>query len=337
MNSFDEYHGEKNRQRMKQEAEDELVNSSVDDGKDVGEKSTIASKLNNGKSIAADNNSTPDVFCIPTKDSPALTTSSTSDPTNSSTTNKNVNDKGKLMELFEVQLLVLSCIGLDILFSVAELIMTYNTESFLPLSTHMSLLRAIQSFTGFTLFFFLLEICTLMITFKGEFFVHVGYLLDTVIVATCIFCEIDGWGKEIRMLNFLRVWRLIRLVQSMMSEVRNEHEDTKSVLRLEQSKVKEAVAEKAILQDSLKRELEARRRVETMLRGYKDEVETLSEALKIAAIDVAEAAQQQLMEDDGVFVDDEDDEFFDDGSEGKKKKSQGSTFVVNSDGTFEKR
>ena len=74
-----------------------------------------------------------------------------------------------------------------------------------------------------------------------------------------------------------------------------------------------------------------------MLRGYKDEVETLSEALKIAAIDVAEAAQQQLMEDDGVFVDDEDDEFFDDGSEGKKKKSHGNTFVVNSDGTFEKK
>ncbi|GMI12610.1 hypothetical protein TrLO_g13012 [Triparma laevis f. longispina] len=287
--------------------------------------------INSQISIAADKKDDP-IFCIPTKDSPPLT----SPPKSSSSSAQSANDKGKLMELFEVQLLVLSCIGLDILFSVVELIMTYNTESFLPLSTHMSLLRAIQSFTGFTLFFFLLEICTLMVTFRGEFFVHVGYLLDTTIVATCVFCEIDGWGKEIRMLNFLRVWRLIRLVQSMMNEVRNEHEDTRSVLRLEQTKIKEAVAEKAILQDSLKRELEARRRVETMLRGYKDEVETLSEALKIAAIDVAEAAQQQLMEDDGVF--DEDDEFFDDGAEGKKKKGASkNTFVVNSDGTFEKK
>ena len=165
---------------------------------------------------------------------------------------------------------------------------------------------------------------------------HVGYLLDTFVIATCIFCEIDGWGKEIRMLNFLRVWRLLRLVQSMMNEVKNEHEDTKSVLRLEQIKVKEVAAEKAVLQDSLKRELEARRRVETMLRGYKDEVETLSEALKIAAIDVAQAAQQQMMEDEEEGEDEEGDRFFDDGSEGGKQKG-GSKFVVKADGTFDKR
>ena len=315
MNSFEEYHGIKNRERAKKEAEQEakLEDEGGDASDDRNAAKTIASKLNAGQPLGADKKD--DIFCVPIKGEKGTTTKTTIEDAAS----LNTKAKGKLMELFEVQLLVLMCIGLDIFFSVLELIMTYNDESLLPLNAHMSLLRVIQSFTGFTLFFFLLEIITLMVTYKEDFFLHVGYLLDTVVIATCIFCEIDGWGKEIRMLNFLRVWRLLRLVQSMLNEVKNEHEDTKSVLRLEQIKVKEGIADKAMLQDSLKRELEARRRVETMLRGYKDEVETLSEALKIAAIDVAQAAQQQMMEDDGVFVD-EGEEFFDDGAEGKKRE-----------------
>jgi len=330
MQSFEDYHAVKNRQRMKKEAEQEA--SLTDEGDDVATTTnpakTIASRLNAGEPLGG----TP--FCMPVEEERE---GGEKPGVDAAKAKAKVNDKGKLMELFEVQLLVLTCIGLDIFFSVLELIMTYNdTSGLLPLSAHMSLLRVIQSFTGFTLFFFLLEIITLMVTFKEDFFVHVGYLLDTFVVATCIFCEIDGWGKEIRLLNFLRVWRLLRLVQSMLNEVRNEHEDTKSVLRLEQIKVKEGVAEKAVLQDSLKRELEARRRVEGMLRGYKDEVETLSEALKIAAIDVAQAAQQQMMEDDEEDEDEEGDRFFDDGSEGGKKKA-GSKFVVKADGTFDKR
>ena len=174
-----------------------------------------------------------------------------------------------------------------------------------------------------------------MVTFRELFFVHVGYIVDTLVIGLCVFCEIDGYGKEVRMLNFLRVWRLIRLVNSMLTEVRNEHDDTRAVLKLEQLKVKEVNAEKALVEDSLKREVEARKRVETMLRGYKDEVETLSEALKIAAIDVAEAARDQMMEDEeGAYIDEDNEEFFDDNPD---KDTGGNTFVINADGTFEKR
>ena len=64
-------------------------------------------------------------------------------------------------------------------------------------------------------------------------------------------------------------------------------------------------------------------------------METLSEALKIAAVDVAEAAQMQMMmeeeEEEGEEVEGE--EYF----EGGKEKEKGNTIVVNEDGTFEKR
>ena len=63
-------------------------------------------------------------------------------------------------------------------------------------------------------------------------------------------------------------------------------------------------ADKARVEDLLKREIEAKKRVELMLRSYKDEVETLNEALKIAALDIAEAAGSEMgSEDEGEFDD----------------------------------
>tara|TARA_B110000305_G_scaffold233281_2_gene289497 strand:- start:122 stop:514 length:393 start_codon:yes stop_codon:yes gene_type:complete len=127
----------------------------------------------------------------------------------------------------------------------------------------------------------LLEIITLLVIFREKFFVHMGYLLDLGIIGVCLVAEVKGVGKEVRMLNFFRVWRLIRLVNSMLGEAKAEHNDTLGVLRLEQTKYKELQVERVLLQDSLQREAEARKSVEQMLKGYKDEVETLSEALKV--------------------------------------------------------
>ena len=164
MQSFEDYHAVKNRQRMKMEAEQEAsLTDEIDDAQETTNQvsKTIASKLNAGKPLGGDVKK-DDVFCMPAEEE----RSGNSEPDVSAAKAK-ANDKGKLMELFEVQLLVLTCIGLDIFFSVLELVMTYNdTSSLLPLNAHMSLLRVIQSFTGFTMFFFLLEIITLMVTFK---------------------------------------------------------------------------------------------------------------------------------------------------------------------------
>ena len=105
--------------------------------------------------------------------------------------------------------------------------------------------------------------------------------------------------------------------------------------------------EKSNVEEDLKREKEARTSVEAMLADYKEEVDTLNEALKIAARDIAEVGEA----DDDLFL--TDDEL--DGADGSggggdaeskvsgaslksKSSSQGPvTFVVNSDGTFDQR
>lgn len=59
---------------------------------------------------------------------------------------------------------------------------------------------------------------------------------------------------------------------------------------------------------------EARASVEDMLQTYKDEVDTLNEALKIAAMDIAEVAEA---EDDYFISDEEDGEVSEDMSRGE--------------------
>ena len=73
--------------------------------------------------------------------------------------------------------------------------------------------------------------------------------------------------------------------------------------------LKNIVMKKKTLQDEvekltldLKKEQDARSSVEAMLQDYKDEIDTLNEALKIAALDIAEVAQA---EDDFFLSDDE--------------------------------
>ena len=179
-----------------------------------------------------------------------------------------------------------------------------------------------------------------MVTFKSAFFVHVGYLTDLVIISICIFGELKSWGSEIRLLNFLRVWRLLRLVNSMSADSRADQNDTLNVLQLEKLKTQQLTSEKALIQDSLLREVESRKRVEYMLRGYKDEVDTLSEALKIAALDVAEAARDELMDEDDSGsegdYDEDGEQFFENESKGRKEGGQ-ETFVIKSDGSYDKR
>jgi hypothetical protein len=114
-----------------------------------------------------------------------------------------------------------------------------------------------------------------------------------------------------------------------VSSERDLRDDAVALHAMERKKSSEVQAMKLLAEDALKREIESRKRVESMLRGYKDEVETLSEALKIAAVDIAEAAMDQMREDaEGELVGE--DEFFEEGG------GEGG-FVVNRDGTFEER
>ena len=75
---------------------------------------------------------------------------------------------GKLLELFEVQLVVVCCIFLDLFTSITSMLLTNRIESSgNDIEDYMfAILRVLESLSSFVLFFFLLELCTLVVVFR---------------------------------------------------------------------------------------------------------------------------------------------------------------------------
>ncbi|CAM9596355.1 unnamed protein product [Hapterophycus canaliculatus] len=212
---------------------------------------------------------------------------------------------GRFVELFEVQVAVVAMIYLDLVASTAQLLpfldavveggrgegapKSSSGASF-SISVARLVSRLMQSFTGFTVIFFALEVVMLLAAFRGKFFRHLGYVLDMLVVSACLYAELAGKGKGVRLLGALRVWRVARVMNTLLLSAEGAHEQTRDTLRLAEKSTQDIETDRRRLQETLRREVEARKRVDKMLRGYKDEVvETLNEALKIAAMDIATA------------------------------------------------
>ncbi|KAE9017521.1 hypothetical protein PF010_g6780 [Phytophthora fragariae] len=149
--------------------------------------------------------------------------------------------------------------------------------------------RLVESFTGFTLFLFLIELAVLLAAFRRQFFAHAGYVLDMVVVGVSLAMELYAQSKAVRLLGILRVWRVLRLVRRLVDQERAAHDGTRLLLEQEQLKLLHVRMQKDAAHESLKREYESRSGLEQLLRSYKDEIVTLKEALQIAAQAVAEA------------------------------------------------
>lgn len=238
---------------------------------------------------------------------------------------------GKMVEFQECQLAVIVLIYFDILVTTVELLLSSKEYGIDEIEDSV-VFRIIQSFSGFTQFLFLFEIVSLVVAFRRLFFSHIGYLLDFVIVCTSIYRECVGFGKVARLLGFLRiVWRVSRLVNSMVRAANIKHEKVNLILQQEKKKMQSLKMELMRQTESISREVDAKKQVEKMLQGYKDEVETLREALNIAAYDISLASrddilnrsgEETLMGDNGsVFFDSSDNENNSDSREISAKKS----------------
>ncbi|CAM9879888.1 unnamed protein product [Ectocarpus fasciculatus] len=220
---------------------------------------------------------------------------------------------GRFVELYEVQVAVVAMIYLDLVASTAQLLPYFQAAEAGPGSgagdeggveemTEASggagfavfvlrlVSRFMQSFTGFTIILFTIEMVMLLAAFRGKIFRHAGYILDLFVVSLCLYQEVSGKGKGVRLLGALRVWRVARVMNTLLLSADEAHNLTRDTLRLAEKSTQDLDIDRRRLQETLRREVEARKRVDKMLRGYKDEVETLNEALKIAAMDIAAAA-----------------------------------------------
>lgn len=255
--------------------------------------------------------------------------------------NKDVNDGnssfGEFLEMPQVQSFVVTLLVLDIFSVLAQLLLSQflassgnesvfdanvtmrrmNTEipinpvdmtggdnillfGFLPLSILSS---GLNTFSGVSLVFFAFEIGAVLVVFRASFTSHWGYLLDAGIVGSQLYGELVGWGMQSRMLSIFRFWRLMRLLAYMINIEKEAHGETQELLKDKEAEIRRYTGEVRRFEVELSKEKDAKIAIEEMLASYKEEVDTLNEALKIAAMDIAEVAEA----DDDLLSDDEED------------------------------
>lgn len=216
-----------------------------------------------------------------------------------------------LFERNEIQVIVLIFIFLDIFISQLSTILAEKSVNHNG-NIKFNAKPILDSCSNYLTIFFAFELVSLLIIFRLKFFSHVGYLLDCCVIGGQLYCQVKSTEYFIysKLLNYLRVWRLFRIVMGYLSIEREDHD--KTLLELESSNQTIMKLEDKIQQlaDELKKEHETRSAVEDTLVQYKEEVDTLSEALKIAALDIAEVAQ-----DDDDDYDEESEENEDGGEE----------------------
>eukprot|EP00616_Rhizochromulina_sp_CCMP1243_P001395 CAMPEP_0118975250 /NCGR_PEP_ID=MMETSP1173-20130426/15168_1 /TAXON_ID=1034831 /ORGANISM="Rhizochromulina marina cf, Strain CCMP1243" /LENGTH=296 /DNA_ID=CAMNT_0006925109 /DNA_START=68 /DNA_END=955 /DNA_ORIENTATION=- len=205
-------------------------------------------------------------------------------------------EAGNFFESFDIQVLTLCFIFVDV--AAATALVALSGEESLASSTTAAVLNVIQSLMGFTIFYFILELAALAWAFKTRFLTHAGILVDMGVVACAVLAEVQGTSRIVRVLGVLRVWRLMRLINTVMATKDKEIDSIREEWQADQARLEESQITISRLEDSIRREGDAKKRVEDMLKSYKDEVETLNEALKIAALDIAAAASEQLQSDE---------------------------------------
>ena len=174
---------------------------------------------------------------------------------------------------------------------------------------------ALKSFGGFANFLLSAEIIAVTIIFNRAVITHWGYMMDIIVTAVQIYFLRQGFQRELRLLHLFRFWRIIRLFNSLVNVEKELHDRTKAEVERSKEENRILAVEKDTLRVELQREKEARMAIEETLQTYKEEVDTLNEALKIAAMDIAEVAQgdeeyspsEDEAEVDGSYNDDMDD------------------------------
>jgi len=232
---------------------------------------------------------------------------------------------GNIVEKLEVQIMMTILIWLEMILLTIQIILNDGDCNFND-NVQFLLQRVVSSFLDFSQTTFCVELTMLIIAFGAKAVVmHIGYTIDVAVISLGIYVRLvsideegalTGWLKYIRFLGFFRVWRLARLFVSALSSVEKKLVEVNAEVKNQSLEIQILKKEQSLTESRLKLETDAKARVEKMLRAYKDEAETLTEALNLAAIDVAAAmaSGSGLMaeeEDNNKYVDDDGESFYD--------------------------
>jgi hypothetical protein len=187
------------------------------------------------------------------------------------------------LDLPSTQIFVLVSIYLDILLGATQTASAADETT----TFHFEPIRALILFIHAT------ELLAQFLVFRNRFF-ESFYPLDGLIIAS----RIAGVGHHHT--NFLRVWRLRHLVDTYLAIDTKEHIETKRELSRQLQAVDELKKKSTSTEFELENERALRKKNEEMVNGSREEITTLREALKIAALEVAAAMQGNELEMDDL-------------------------------------
>jgi hypothetical protein len=225
-------------------------------------------------------------------------------------------DVGSKLETIGVQMVVVALIYFDLVAYIGLHIM--ESETFFDGSQHSveTLPNFLSSFLNFTLFGFLLEVMGLIYAFGWQIFSHFGYVLDILVVAMMIYNEMYDWTLfPLRFLVVFRVWRVIRLMNSVVRIVQEKLNSCKRQLSKSRQQIKQFELEISHLEESVKTEMKLRQNAEKRIQSCKDDIDMLNEALRIAAMDVLNLDQKEEVDDSLANIEKRDEEVFYDPTE----------------------
>ena len=127
------------------------------------------------------------------------------------------------------------------------------------------------------------ELVLQMILFHTRFFSHWGYLLDTILIGTRLLNEYGGYEydqRNLHLYSYLRVWRFFRAAQAFTTIEVTMHNNTKEKLFSQTKSTKEWKNKATTYKDDVARE-------KKISKEFREEIDTLTEALQLAAQDVA--------------------------------------------------
>ena len=102
----------------------------------------------------------------------------------------------------------------------------YFIERFDPRGYFDSVGLISDAFSAFTKIFFAAEMICVILSFQFQVLGHVGYTTDAVIVLLQFYLDTVGINRESRILNVFRLWRLYRLVTSLVNVEKALHAKT---------------------------------------------------------------------------------------------------------------
>ena len=160
---------------------------------------------------------------------------------------------GLFLEMQEMQATVCVLILLDTVGAlfISEKIFQFESQNSIAIEFW---LRGLKSFSTFSLFFFLIEIVVNVLVFNTMIMGHIGYLTDIVVIALQLYVEVNSTTKAYKLLNFFRMWRVLRLFFSMMDVERTAHRLTSLKLEKACKEIEEINDKMRIVEDDIARE-----------------------------------------------------------------------------------